>query len=137
MSWLVENIILDSTAIRDDVYYEADNRLFLDLELDDYLSLLTVEDKIKELYDKKILSNLDLKILHGLSEGKTYQQLAKELKLYRTTVRNMFRNICEKIAFSLGGEFTNEGLIQSLTKKLNLNDEQINSLREFIERRGR
>ena len=137
MSWLVENIILDRYAIRDSIYTEEDDLFNLNLDSDDYLTLLTVEEKIKELFNKNILTRLDVKVLEGLSEGKTYSELAKELRIYRTTVKTIFRSACEKIAFALGGEFTNEGLISSLVKKHKLNEEQTVSLREFIERRGR
>ena len=56
MSWLVENIILDRYAIRDSIYTEEDDLFNLNLDSDDYLTLLTVEEKIKELFNKNILT---------------------------------------------------------------------------------
>ena len=123
MSWLVETLLLTREDIRA-------NR---PIDSEEYLSLLAVENKIEELKDANILDAEELDIINKVLEGGSYTSLGEKLNIARSTVAKKFKNACYKISFALGGEFTDEGLIQSMSKKYNLSEDQCQKLREYMQ----
>jgi hypothetical protein len=121
MSWIIQSTLNKRIEIKTKP----------DLESDEYNDLLLIEKAIEELGLKGVLSADDMGIINFFSEGKLPAD-AKELDKYRTTVVGRYDMICERIAFYLGGYFTNDGYIDYMVEKYNLTEEQENKLREFI-----
>lgn len=95
------------------------------IEDEQFNDLLAIEKAIDDLKKLCLLSPSDLKILYSYKED-YYTKKQKEVyarKLYY---------LCDRIAYYLGGYFTDEGYINYLTRKYNLTGEQIRVLREYI-----
>lgn len=99
---------------------------------DQFNDLLLVENKIKEMYSKGLLSDMDIRIIDCLGDGKLLSDAEEFLNLGRYTIALRFISICKRIAYFLGGYFTDEGLIDKVTKDNNLTEEQTEKLKEFI-----
>lgn len=122
MSYMVEDLILRSMEIRESK----------DIESDDYSNLLTVENCIKTLAKENRLSKQELKILNMFAYYRSNKIVSRLLNGYRRSVFKKFKLACDKIAFELGEHFTDEGLINALSIKYNLTEEEIQRLRAFI-----
>ena len=127
MSWIVETLLLDREKIR----------LIGNLNDDDYNNLLLLEKKIKELINKNIFSPLELDILGELYKNRSTKVIYGKLGIADKTFYIYFKALCEKIAFSLGGYFTDEGYIRYMVSKYNLTEEQEDILRAFIKSKFR
>lgn len=133
MSWIVRNLITNSENIRSNLVDKIDTRFYsLDLENEQYNDLLTIEKKIKELYDIGFITDIEFEILNLMSQGKTYRDVGKIVGLHRQPVKIFFHRACEKIAFNLGGTFTDEGYAQSIVDKYSLNEDQIQKMLDFM-----
>lgn len=125
MSWIVESLIRDRWNIKSNP----------DPDSDSYNNILIIEKAIKELLEDKLITSLEVQILNIISEGYTLSDLETKLSISRETISKIFMSTCLKIAYYLGGEFTDEGLIESMEDKYNLNPEQIVRLRVFMRSR--
>lgn len=118
MSWIVKNLILDSSEIR----------TMLNKESDMYLLLLSLETKILDLCSKKIFSSDDVEFLILMSNYKKASVVAKMLDINYATVVNRLRKLSETLSFYLGDEYTDYGYVAYLTQKHRLTEEQVNKL---------
>jgi hypothetical protein len=122
MGWKIETLVLNRLTLKEEH----------DLESDDYNNLLIIEKKAKELYELKILSTIEVKILNCFSNGLTLTDISKEVPLSKETIILIFRKACEKLSFCLGGEFTDFGTIDELIDKYDLSEEQIDNLITYM-----
>jgi hypothetical protein len=103
-----------------------------DFEADDYNNLLIIEKKISSMEKNNMFSPQELKILALIREGYLFGDIESIIGLGRDTVSKIFKNICERISFSLGGEFTNDGFIQEVSRKNKLTLEEQKKLEDFM-----
>ena|SRR5690349_6440301 len=144
MSWIVQNLwsnrerIKHSTGRQNSIAYNfamlygmseyEDDRLGYDdpfIESDEFNDLLVIEKAIDELKELGLLSPEDLKILYSIREDALTrnQKYALDQKLYY---------ICERIAYYLGGYFTDDGYIHYMTHKYKLNEAQVSILKAYM-----
>ena len=115
MSWIVERLLIDryriktNTPINDDVW---DRLIFL-------------EKKIVELYEEKLVSDMEILVIKKMEENKSFSHIAVELGLSRSTVSKIFRNACNRIAFYLGGYYTDDGFLESMKENYGLSNEEV------------
>lgn len=122
MSWIVESLIKDRWKIKENP----------DINSDSYNNILIIEKAVKELLSNKLLTSLEVQILNIISEGYTLSDAEKTLGISRQTISKLFIATCVKIACYLGGEFTDEGLIEYMERQYNLNNTQIEKLKKFM-----
>lgn len=103
-----------------------------DFESDDYNNLLMIEKKVSELKNKNLLSSIELTIIGLMSEGKTFGDLEKILRMSRVTISKIFIKSCYKISYSLGGIFTDSGYIDYMKEKYKLTEKEVERLEEYI-----
>lgn len=113
----------------DDVLQSSEEDLFYQ---DDYNDLLIIEKKIKELYEKGLLDDEDLEIIEHVSDGKPMNEVGLEVKKSKLILAKRFYAICNKIAYSLGGQFTDEGYLDYMQEKYNLAEEEIEVMRKHM-----
>lgn len=143
-SWYVERLLLDRELIRARMFSTEKDPMsrenYLDsfanlLEDDTYLDLLSVEDKIQELIKNDLLSSQEIKILDLVLEGYTISDILQLDLLNRKTVHRVFKSLCGKIAFYLGGHFTDEGYINYMVNKYKsyfIDEEHVQMLVEYL-----
>lgn len=127
MSWLVQTLLRSKIGLKTQS----------DLESDDYLNLLIIEQKIKEMKESGQLSNDEIMILEQMSDGKPLYEASNALNKYRNQVTKNFYLICDRIAFALGGEFTDDGYLNYMQKKYKLTDVQVEQLKVYMHGRFR
>jgi len=122
MSWLVKNLVVNSTRIRDEA----------NLESPDYISLLTLESKIIELYKKDIIKQDELDLLVDISNLIDLDKVSEKLDIHKVTVIRRFERLANKLAYYLGSYYTNFGYVSYMVDKYNLDTGETNKLMEFI-----
>lgn len=118
----------DDIPFADSSYYTVMN-----VEKDEYNFLLQLEDRINEMYVDGKLSYVEVRVLQELSIGNTYKEVGQQLEITVTTIRKIFNSTCTKIAFALGGVFTNEGYMEYMIEKHNLTEDEISKMITLIE----
>jgi hypothetical protein len=145
--WYVRQLLLNSDSIRssiikpyitndilDDEYYNQEDINFnIDFDDDSYTDLLSIELMFKNLSDNGILTDKESLIIVLLSNGNSIAGISKKYNLNRNTISKEFNSACSKIAFVLGGYFTNDGFINHIEKTYKLSKEQENKLRKIME----
>lgn len=122
MSWLVQNLLRDRTKIHTSP----------DLESDDYNDLIVVEKRIQQLFESGILSEKEMELIEYVSDGKSLSNSKEHFGKHRISTFKQFRNLCNKIAFYLGGYFTDDGYIAYMKEKYDLSDEQVRKMIKYM-----
>lgn len=102
-----------------------------DLDSDDFNNLLAIERKIADLYQIGILSDMDLIILDAVTSSKIYNDMSKS-KQEKRTIMKVFSQICERIAYFLGGYFTDDGFVENLQDGYRLSTENLQVVKEYM-----
>ncbi len=159
--WYVERLLLDSEIIyasivdKEDYYgyeyglnsnYDTDydynyntggsdyvyKTINIDFENDLYEDLLIVKSKMNELIKDGLIKKDELQIVDLILSNKSFSILEKENNISRKTLALKFKKLCAKIAYYLGGYFTDDGYLNYIKEKYKLTDEQINKARDFM-----
>lgn len=104
-----------------------------DINSDEYNDLIIVEKKIDDLYNAGIISNSEMSLINYMEDGKPIVNSKKSFGKNRMSLAKDFGNLCNKIAFYIGGIFTDEGYIDYMKTKYNLTDEQVGKMQDYME----
>lgn len=122
MSWITQHLLRNSVSIKSSP----------DIESDEYNNLLVIESKINALHDSGFLSDIDLWIIELMADGKPIKNLEAEVGKNRITISKTFIQICDRISYLLGGYFTDDGFLDNMRESYNLDDAQIEKLKEYM-----
>ena len=139
MSWIIKNLILNKYNIERKIYDERHGKSYydqgtvtIDFEDDEYNSLLKVESAICKLAETGYLDSAEITILTLLSKGYSYKEVGKKLNIGKSSIRTIFYSLCDRIAFHLGGEFTDDGYVEYMVNKYKLEEKEIAKLERII-----
>ena len=118
----------DDGIFNDNVYF-----VVIDFENNEYNFLLQIDMKIKEMCESNQLTIKELEILRTLSDGNSYKEAGEKINIGRNSVRKIFNSTCNKIAFALGGVFTNEGYVEYMKDRHNLSDIEVSKMITLME----
>lgn len=85
-----------------------------DFNSDAYNNCLLIQKCVSDLDKKGLLTDFEKKVLQLYYEGYNTSGVSRELKVSRVTAENTFRNVTTRIAFILGGDFTDDAVISRL-----------------------
>ena len=85
------------------------------------------------MYESNQLTIKELEILRMLSDGNSYKETGEKINIGKNSVRKIFNSTCSKIAFALGGVFTNEGYAEYMKERHNLSDIEVSKMIMLIE----
>jgi hypothetical protein len=103
-----------------------------DFESDDYNNLLVIEKKIQDMCANNLLTPHEVEIINLIRDGYLFSDIEPILKIGRETISKIYKNVCDRIAFSLGGEFTDDGFIQEVSERNNLSPREQQKLVQFM-----
>lgn len=135
MSWYVETLLKNREALHASTIQRVEeygNRYQLNLNDNDYNNLLILEKNIESLYKAGNISYREMVLINRVSTGKSFRELEKNGDLTRHSLSKIFHNVCDKLAFILGGEFTDEGYLEYLKNKHKLSESQVEQAREYM-----
>lgn len=120
MSWIVQSLLNNRVVIKEQN----------EIESDEYNDLLLIEKKIDSLKRDGLLSDEELETISEAT-GDTPGFYSKS-RVKRETLQRKFTAICDRLAFYLGGYFTDEGYLDYMRKKYRLDEEQLEVLRTYM-----
>jgi len=158
MSWIVQHLLSNRTRIKESSNnYEKEFRGVnpfgylesLDtiehgvgyddpkLENDEYNNLILVESAINKLFEFGVLTEKDLEVINFVRDGNVSFSGNTGLGRGRVTMSRRFEELCERLAFYMGGYFTNDGFIEHLAVEYNLTTDDVKKIRDFIQSKYR
>jgi hypothetical protein len=123
MSWIVNTLLKNRLSIRE----------IADTNSDELNDLFLIEKAIEEMHNYELLSDFDVMLLSRIGDGKMLKDLSKEFSIGKGTLSKTINQLCERISFYLGGPFTNDGYLTELAEHNNLTDDQVETLKRYIE----
>lgn len=124
MSWVIEEYIRQMPYIM-----ESHN-----IDADDYNNCLLIQRCVKNLEKNNLLSEIERDVLSAIFMGFNYAEISKLLNVNRQTVSMVFDRVTDRIAYVLGGEFSDASFldrVQSLNSNLNAKN-----VRDIFEKKG-
>lgn len=116
MSWFVESLLLDRFSIRGEVFDPDDAT---------YTDLLVVEATIERMLEQGLLSKDEVNFINAVIEhGGIFKSVAKQLEQAPSTISKNFHRLCLRIAYYLGGKYTDEGYSEYMRGTYRLSNEQ-------------
>jgi hypothetical protein len=110
MSWIVGEYIRDFFYI-----IERAN-----IDSDAYNNAIIIEKIIENMKKDNLISNQELIIIGKVAEGYSYSEIARDIKIHRLTVSEIFKNVTDRIAYMLGGEFTDVAFVEPILERMQL-----------------
>lgn len=120
MSWIIQSLLNNKNIIK------ARN----DIEGEEYSDLLVVENAIKKLMSKNLITDNDIDVISIMSGDK--EGFANITQNQKRTLYKRYASVCERIAYFLGGYFTDEGYLDYIRLKYGMSNAQVEHLRHFI-----
>jgi hypothetical protein len=124
MSWVIEEYIRQMPYIMENHNIDAD----------DYNNCLLIQRCVKRLEKENLLSELEKDVLSAIFMGFNYAEISKLLNVNRQTISMVFDKVTDRIAYVLGGEFSDASFldrVQSLNN--NINEKNV---RDIFEKKG-
>jgi|WetSurSiteA1Bulk_404760.scaffolds.fasta_scaffold07284_6 hypothetical protein len=135
-SWYVKTLIQNKETIKRNIYKESAGKIessyTIDFEDMDYNNLLLIETLIEKLIQSNSISDREIVVLNQILAGNSIAMIEKSLGISRITLTKILDDLCDRVAFILGGEFTNEGYLEYMREKYNLTEEQITKARDYM-----
>lgn len=103
-----------------------------DIESDQFNNALSVKMTIERLYENNQISLFDAQVLNGVASGFSFSEIALMLVADRKRVSNSFKQTCNKIAYTLGDEFTDTGFMYRVAARHAVGDKKEKELKEFF-----
>lgn len=101
MSWVIEEYIRQMTSIMSSQ----------DINDDDYNNCLLIQKCIQNLDKSGLLSDAEKDVLYAVYAGFNYAEISKIMGINRQTVSMVFDKITDRVAYVLGGEFSDASFL--------------------------
>lgn len=125
MAWYVETLLRNSLEIK----------ARADLNADDYNDLIVLQKKIDGLHNENIISDEEMLLIDYIEDGKPMVNSKRDFGKNRLSVSKDINKLCDKIAFYIGGYFTDDGYIHHMTTTYKLSPEQVDTLSTYMKSR--
>ncbi len=122
MSWIIQSLLRSSVELKSQS----------DINSDEFNDLMIVESKISNLHADGLLSNEEMSLIKYIEDGKPMVDSKKGFGKNRISLSRDVVTLCNKIAFYIGGYFTDDGYIDYMKNKYNLTDEQLSDMSDYM-----
>lgn len=99
-----------------------------DINSDDFNNAIMIEKCIKDMAKKGLLSEMELNIVSLVYSGYNYEEIGNLLHANRATISKSFKEVTDRIAYILGGEFTDASLLERIPNVEDLSDHSVSDL---------
>ena len=125
MAWYISSLLKNRVEIRS----------ASDIESDEFNDLIVIEKKIKELHQDGIISDQEMLLLKYVEDGKPLVNYKNGFGKNRISLARDFEKLCEKIAFYVGGYFTDDGYVDYMKTKYDLTDKDVDRMINYMKSR--
>lgn len=118
MSWLIEEYIKQIPYIK-----ERGN-----IDSDEYNNALIIELTIEKMMKQNLISDFEKDVLWAISVGYNYSEAARLLDSHRLTISDTINDITDRIAYILGGEFTDSAFMDRIQNIEDISEQDVDAL---------
>lgn len=104
MSWIISQYLRELPYIKEKG----------DIESDTYNNAILIEKAINDMDDKGLLTDFEKDVIIAVVQGFNFSEVSRLLSTDRQRVSNTFTAITDRIAYILGGEFTDTAFLEQL-----------------------
>lgn len=122
MSWIIQSLLRSSVELISQG----------DINNDEFNDLLIIEKKIENLYKDEIISEQEMLLLEYVKDGKPLANSKNDFGKNRISLSKDFVNLCNKIAFYVGGYFTDDGYVDYMKSKYKLSDKETEKMINYM-----
>lgn len=126
MSWIVQHIINNHITI------EANALKTNDFDDSQYQDMIVIDEAIATLQSSGMVTDYELEVLDYVKAGGKFSTKIKTIKGDRGAQAKRYYDVCDRIAFFLGGYYTNDGYLDYMKSKYKLGDEELEVLRQYM-----
>jgi|SRR3990170_860162 len=102
MSWIIGEYLKELPYLKENP----------DINSDIYNNALIIEMTIKDMDKKGLLTDFEKDVIMGIYSGYNFSEIARLLSADRQRVSNTYKEVTDRIAFILGGEFTDAAFME-------------------------
>ncbi len=99
-----------------------------DISSDSFNNCLMIQRCISNMDTKNLLSDIEIDILVAVVEGYSYTEIANILLLDRQTISRIFKKLTDRIAYILGGSFTDAAFLDRVGSIGPIQEQDISAL---------
>lgn len=122
MSWIIQSLLRSSVELKS----------LSDINSDEFNDLMIIEKKINHLREDGLISGEEMSLLKYIEDGKPLVNSKEEFGKNRLSLAKDIEALCNKIAFYVGGYFTNDGYIHYMRNKYKLSNEETHRMIEYM-----
>lgn len=102
MSWIIGEYLKELPYIMEEP----------DINSDVYNNALIIQKTINDMGKKGLLTDFEKHVIMSIVEGFNFSEIARSQNVDRQRVSNTYKEVTDRIAFILGGEFTDAALME-------------------------
>jgi hypothetical protein len=102
-----------------------------DINSDAFNNAILIKKCIKDMANKNLLSDFDKSIISLVVSGYNFSEISRLLTVDRSRVSATVKSVTDRIAYILGGEFTDAGLLERLQDIESISESDVS---EFFKR---
>ena len=99
-----------------------------DINSDEYNNVLLIQKCVSKLIENGSITDFEKMILQGVLDGYNYAELSRVLNADKQTVANTFERVTDRIAYILGGDFTDASFVNRISQFSNVPPDRVRSL---------
>ncbi len=104
MSWIIGQYLRELPYIKEKG----------DIESDTYNNAILIEKAINDMDEKGLLTDFEKDVIIAIVQGFNFSEISRLLSTDRQRVSNTFTAVTDRIAYILGGEFTDTAFLEQL-----------------------
>lgn len=102
-----------------------------DINSDAFNNAILIKKCIKDMANKNLLSEFDKSLISLVVSGYNFSEISRLLTVDRSRVSATVKSVTDRIAYILGGEFTDAGLLERLQDIESISESDVS---EFFKR---
>jgi|SRR3990172_1716860 len=115
MSWIIGQYLKELPYIKERA----------DINSDEYNNTLMIEKTLKDMFDKGLISDFEVGVIDAIISGYNFSEISRLLNADRQRVSQTFKKITDRIAYIMGGEFTDAAFLETVQDLEMLSDQDM------------
>lgn len=118
MSWIIGQYLRELPYIKEKA----------DINSDSYNNAIMIEKTIDDMNKDGLLTEFEKNVLISITSGYNFSEISRILNADRQRVSQTFKNVTDRIAYIMGGEFTDAAFIERIQSVEPISEQHISKL---------
>ncbi len=118
MSWIIGQYLRELPYIKEKA----------DINSDVYNNAIMIEKTISDMNKNDLLTEFEKNVLISITSGYNFSEISRILNADRQRVSQTFKNVTDRIAYIMGGEFTDVAFLERIQSIEPISEQHISKL---------